>query len=183
MTDNETTKTLERNVGRGSRTRKRRKNSRTSRTTKAEIKEEVKEPETAAENEPEKETVEAPEAEKAKAVEEAPEVEKEVVEEESEVEEVEESEAEKTVNPKKNPKQIGVISMTLLEGRELDVITRENVDEDFKQEVMDAGAESLARMFPVRYLYRSLSIRKKNPIQNQTNCPKICNGPQRRSNI
>jgi heterodisulfide reductase subunit C2 len=37
--------------------------------------------------------------------------------------------------------------MTLLEGREEEVITRKNIDKDFKQEVMDAGAESVALCF------------------------------------
>ena len=37
--------------------------------------------------------------------------------------------------------------MTLLEGREKEVITRENIDPDFKNEVMDAGAESVALCF------------------------------------
>jgi heterodisulfide reductase subunit C len=37
--------------------------------------------------------------------------------------------------------------MTLLEGREEEVITRKNIDEDFKQEIMDAGAESVALCF------------------------------------
>ncbi len=37
--------------------------------------------------------------------------------------------------------------MTLLEGREVDTITRKNIDTDFKQEIMDAGAESVALCF------------------------------------
>ncbi len=37
--------------------------------------------------------------------------------------------------------------MTLLEGREEEVITRKNIDKDFKQEIMDAGAESVALCF------------------------------------
>jgi heterodisulfide reductase subunit C len=37
--------------------------------------------------------------------------------------------------------------MTLLDGREEEVITRKNIDEDFKQEIMDAGAESVALCF------------------------------------
>lgn len=37
--------------------------------------------------------------------------------------------------------------MTLLNGREKEVITRENIDPDFKKEVMDAGAESVALCF------------------------------------
>ncbi|UTB33282.1 MAG: CoB--CoM heterodisulfide reductase subunit C [Methanobacterium sp. ERen5] len=37
--------------------------------------------------------------------------------------------------------------MTLLEGREKEVITRKNIDPDFKNEVMDAGAESVALCF------------------------------------
>ena len=38
-------------------------------------------------------------------------------------------------------------SMTLLEGIETDVITRENIDTDFKQQIMDAGAETVAICF------------------------------------
>lgn len=38
-------------------------------------------------------------------------------------------------------------SMTLLEGREAETLTRDSIDENFKQEVMDAGAESLALCF------------------------------------
>jgi len=38
-------------------------------------------------------------------------------------------------------------SMTLLEGREVDTLTRDSIDENFKQEVMDAGAETLALCF------------------------------------
>jgi heterodisulfide reductase subunit C2 len=37
--------------------------------------------------------------------------------------------------------------MTLLEGREKEVVTRKNIDEDFKQDIMDAGAESVALCF------------------------------------
>ncbi len=37
--------------------------------------------------------------------------------------------------------------MTLLDGRENEVITRANIDPDFKKEVMDAGAESVALCF------------------------------------
>jgi heterodisulfide reductase subunit C len=37
--------------------------------------------------------------------------------------------------------------MTLLDGREKEVITRKNIDTDFKQEIMDAGAESVALCF------------------------------------
>jgi heterodisulfide reductase subunit C len=37
--------------------------------------------------------------------------------------------------------------MTLLDGREKEVITDENIDPDFKNEVMDAGAESVALCF------------------------------------
>ncbi len=37
--------------------------------------------------------------------------------------------------------------MTLLEGREKEVVTRKNIDENFKQEIMDAGAESVALCF------------------------------------
>lgn len=38
-------------------------------------------------------------------------------------------------------------SMTLLNGRDVETITRDSIDENFKQEVIDAGAESLALCF------------------------------------
>jgi heterodisulfide reductase subunit C2 len=38
-------------------------------------------------------------------------------------------------------------SMTLLEGREVETLTRDSIDVNFKQEVMDAGAETLALCF------------------------------------
>ncbi len=57
----------------------------------------------------------------------------------------------KTVTEKKNksdkPKTERSGSMTLLEGRETDVITRENIDTNFKQQIMDAGAETVAICF------------------------------------
>lgn len=65
---------------------------------------------------------------------------KETAEEKSKPEEESEKVEEK-------PKTKRSDSMTLLEGREVDTLTRENIDENFKQEVMDAGAETLALCF------------------------------------
>ncbi|MCE7697921.1 MAG: CoB--CoM heterodisulfide reductase subunit C [Methanobacterium paludis] len=57
----------------------------------------------------------------------------------------------KAVTEKENksdkPKTERSGSMTLLEGKEIDVITRENIDTDFKQQIMDAGAETVAICF------------------------------------
>jgi heterodisulfide reductase subunit C2 len=60
------------------------------------------------------------------------------------------SKASKTVKKEEKPeksKKDRSGKMTLLEGREEEVITRKNIDKDFKQEIMDAGAESLALCF------------------------------------
>ena len=60
------------------------------------------------------------------------------------------SEASKTVEKGEKPAKSKTDrsgKMTLLEGREEDVITRKNIDKDFKQEIMDAGAESVALCF------------------------------------
>jgi len=60
------------------------------------------------------------------------------------------SEASKTVEKGEEPAKSKTDrsgKMTLLEGREQDVITRKNIDKDFKQEIMDAGAESVALCF------------------------------------
>ncbi len=60
------------------------------------------------------------------------------------------SEASKTVEKGEKPAKSKTDrsgKMTLLEGREQDVITRKNIDPDFKQEIMDAGAESVALCF------------------------------------
>ena len=60
------------------------------------------------------------------------------------------SEASKTEKKEEKPEKSKTDrsgKMTLLEGREEEVITRKNIDEDFKQEIMDAGAESVALCF------------------------------------
>ena len=60
------------------------------------------------------------------------------------------SKASKTVEKREKPAKSKTDrsgKMTLLEGREQDVITRKNIDKDFKQEIMDAGAESVALCF------------------------------------
>jgi heterodisulfide reductase subunit C len=60
------------------------------------------------------------------------------------------SQASKTVEKEEKPAKSKTDrsgKMTLLEGREEEVITYKNIDTDFKQEIMDAGAESLALCF------------------------------------
>ena len=60
------------------------------------------------------------------------------------------SQASKTVEKEEKPAKSKTDrsgKMTLLEGREEEVITRKNIDPDFKQEIMDAGAESVALCF------------------------------------
>lgn len=60
------------------------------------------------------------------------------------------SKASKTVKKEEKPEKSKTDrsgKMTLLEGREEEVITRKNIDKDFKQEIMDAGAESVALCF------------------------------------
>jgi heterodisulfide reductase subunit C len=60
------------------------------------------------------------------------------------------SQASKTVEKEEKPAKSKTDrsgKMTLLEGREKEVITRKNIDTDFKQEIMDAGAESVALCF------------------------------------
>ena len=60
------------------------------------------------------------------------------------------SQASKTVEKEEKPAKSKTDrsgKMTLLEGREEEVITRKNIDTDFKQEIMDAGAESVALCF------------------------------------
>ena len=59
---------------------------------------------------------------------------------------------EKTGKPSKSeeiekPQKQRSESMSLFEGREVDTITRSNITDDFKQAVIDAGAESLAICF------------------------------------
>ncbi|MBI5458168.1 CoB--CoM heterodisulfide reductase subunit C [Methanobacterium sp.] len=56
------------------------------------------------------------------------------------------AEAEEPVKAKDKPKKERSESMTLLQTDE-NLITRADVDEDFKQEIMDAGAESVAICF------------------------------------
>jgi heterodisulfide reductase subunit C len=61
-----------------------------------------------------------------------------------------EAEEKVSEDPKKveeKPKTTRSDSMTLLEGREAETLTRDSIDENFKQEVMDAGAETLALCF------------------------------------
>ena len=64
--------------------------------------------------------------------------------------EEEKTQASKTVEKEEKPAKSKTDrsgKMTLLEGREEEVITRKNIDTDFKQEIMDAGAESVALCF------------------------------------
>ena len=62
-------------------------------------------------------------------------------------------EPEKPVEQSKEPEEVKKPqtkrsdSMTLFEGRDVDTITRSNLTDDFKQAVIDAGAESLAICF------------------------------------
>ncbi len=58
----------------------------------------------------------------------------------------EKADVEKPVKSKEKPKKERSESMTLLQSDE-NLITRADVDEDFKQEIMDAGAESVAVCF------------------------------------
>jgi heterodisulfide reductase subunit C len=58
----------------------------------------------------------------------------------------EKAEVEKPVKSNEKPKKERSESMTLLQSDE-NLITRADVDEDFKQEIMDAGAESVAICF------------------------------------
>ncbi|MCE5213498.1 MAG: CoB--CoM heterodisulfide reductase subunit C [Methanobacterium sp.] len=55
--------------------------------------------------------------------------------------------SEKKPEVEEKPKTKRSDSMTLLEGREEDTLTRDSIDENFKQEIMDAGAETLALCF------------------------------------
>ncbi len=83
---------------------------------------------------------------KPKAEEITEDVKSEVVEKTEEVK----SQASKTVEKEEKPAKSKTDrsgKMTLLEGREEEVITRKNIDTDFKQEIMDAGAESVALCF------------------------------------
>lgn len=56
------------------------------------------------------------------------------------------SKLEKEVKPEKSETDRSG-KMSLLEGREEEVITCKNIDEDFKQEIVDAGAESVVLCF------------------------------------
>jgi heterodisulfide reductase subunit C len=61
-----------------------------------------------------------------------------------------ESQSSKTVEKEEKPVKSKIDrsgKMTLLEGREEEVITRKNIDTDFKQEIIDAGAESVSLCF------------------------------------
>lgn len=58
----------------------------------------------------------------------------------------EKAEVEEPVKSKEKPKKERSESMTLLQSDE-NLITRADIDEDFKQEIMDAGAESVAICF------------------------------------
>jgi heterodisulfide reductase subunit C len=70
---------------------------------------------------------------------------KEAKKTEKPVEKTTESKEEKSKEEKPQTKRSD--SMTLLEGREEDTITRDSIDVNFKQEVMDAGADTLALCF------------------------------------
>jgi heterodisulfide reductase subunit C2 len=90
---------------------------------------------------------ETPKADTEKIVKsEAEEIAKDVKSEANDVKSEAEEKIEKEEKPAKS-KTDRSGKMTLLEGREEEVITRKNLDKDFKQEVMDAGAESVALCF------------------------------------
>ncbi len=81
---------------------------------------------------------------------EAPEITEDVKSKAEDIAEDVKSEASKTEKKEEKPEKSKTDrsgKMTLLEGREEEVITRKNIDEDFKQEIMDAGAESVALCF------------------------------------
>lgn len=115
-----------------------------------EMKTEEKEPKT----ETKKEKSEKPAGAAEKKEEAAPEKEpgKEKKPEETEEAQKPEKPVEKQDEPKKSeevekPQTKRSDSMTLFEGRDVDTITRSNITDDFKQAVIDAGAESLAICF------------------------------------
>ncbi len=100
--------------------------------------------ETAIKEDKSKESSEKPV--KPKAEEKTEDVKSKAVEEPDEVK----SQASKTVEKEEKPAKSKTDrsgKMTLLEGREEEVITRKNIDPDFKQEIMDAGAESVSLCF------------------------------------
>ncbi|KAF5071901.1 4Fe-4S dicluster domain protein [anaerobic digester metagenome] len=99
---------------------------------------EISEPEKTTESEPE-----ISEPEKVTESESDTEIPEEI---EPEKAETEESEADEPVISEEKPKKERSESMTLLQSDEKP-ITRADVDEDFKQEIMDAGAESVAICF------------------------------------
>ena len=66
---------------------------------------------------------------------------------ETEIESTEPKAVTEKENKSDKPKTERSGNMTLLEGKEIDVITRENIDTDFKQQIMDAGAETVAICF------------------------------------
>ena len=99
-----------------------------------------------AEPAPEKGAEKSEEAVKEEKTEDIKETQKPVEGKSEQVEESKEPDKEsKKVDEK--PKTKRSDSMTLLEGREVDTLTRDSIDENFKQEVMDAGAETLALCF------------------------------------
>ncbi|NYB51956.1 MAG: CoB--CoM heterodisulfide reductase subunit C [Methanobacteriaceae archaeon] len=83
------------------------------------------------------ETKETPAPEKEKTEEDKPETKKE---------EPDKAEVEESVKTEEKPKKERSESMTLLQKDE-NLVTRADVDEDFKQDIMDAGAESVAICF------------------------------------
>lgn len=99
-----------------------------------------------AEPAPDKGAEKSEEAVKEEKTEDIKETQKPVEGKSEQVEESKEPDKEsKKVDEK--PKTKRSDSMTLLEGREVDTLTRDSIDENFKQEVMDAGAETLALCF------------------------------------
>ena len=111
--------------------------------TPVEAKEEPVEEKPVTEEKPSETTVETSEPEKTTESEPDTEIQEKV---EPEKAEAEESEAEEPVKSEEKPKKERSESMTLLQSDE-NLITRADVDEDFKQEIMDAGAESVAICF------------------------------------
>lgn len=113
-------------------------------TETTEVKEEKTE--TAEKTEPEAKAEEPVKKEPVKEEKEDTQKTQEITKEKSESEE-KTKESEKKPEVEEKPKTKRSDSMTLLEGREEDTLTRDNIDENFKQEVMDAGAETLALCF------------------------------------
>ena len=90
-----------------------------------------------------KETIKDPQT----SEEEVPETTEKQEEPKAEIESTEPKAVTEKENKSDKPKTERSGSMTLLEGRETDVITRENIDTNFKQQIMDAGAETVAICF------------------------------------